>query len=62
MIASISVVEQMFRDFLESNGHPLDESINYDSSKFHYLRHPPFSELLKSTTAENNKFLRCTNQ
>ncbi|HAT7072033.1 TPA: hypothetical protein JAN90_04485 [Legionella pneumophila] len=30
--------EQMFLDFLASNGHPLDKEINYDSSKFHYLK------------------------
>ena len=32
--------EQLFLDFLASNGHPLDEAINYDSSKLHYLKCP----------------------
>jgi len=35
MITSPSTAEQMFHDFLASNGHPLDASINYDASKFH---------------------------
>ncbi len=40
MITSTITAEQMFRDFLESNGHPLGGNINYDSSKFHYFRCP----------------------
>jgi putative DNA primase/helicase len=30
----------MFREFLASNGHPLDGKIDYDSSKFHYFKCP----------------------
>lgn len=42
MIAAqqVSAPEQQFHEFLASNGHPLDTSINYDSSKFHNLKCP----------------------
>ena len=36
----ISASEQLFREFLASNGHPLDGEIDYDSSKFHYFKCP----------------------
>ncbi len=32
--------EQLFLDFLATNGHPLDGTINVDSSQFHYLKCP----------------------
>lgn len=32
--------EQMFHDFLASNGHPLVGNINYNSNEFHYLPCP----------------------
>src|SRR3989338_2959150 len=32
--------EQLFNDFLASHGHPLDDQINYDTSKFHYFKCP----------------------
>ena len=34
------VAEQMFRDFLASNGHPLAGNINYNSNEFHCLPCP----------------------
>lgn len=37
---NLATIEQMFHDFLASNGHPLDKAINYDSSKFHYFKCP----------------------
>ncbi|QLZ68467.1 hypothetical protein FOLKNPGA_01246 [Legionella sp. PC1000] len=40
MIASSSIAEQKFSDFLASNGHPLDGEVNCDSSSFHYLKCP----------------------
>lgn len=33
-------IEEQFRAFLTANKHPLDTSINYDSSKFHHLSCP----------------------
>ncbi|WP_051555191.1 hypothetical protein [Legionella fairfieldensis] len=36
----LMAVEQAFRDFLASNGHPLDGEIRYDSNQFHYLKCP----------------------
>ena len=32
--------EQLFHEFLASHHHPLDDVINYDSNKFHYLKCP----------------------
>lgn len=40
MTTALLTAEQMFLEFLASNGHPLDKEINYDSSKFHYLKCP----------------------
>ncbi|QBR83843.1 toprim domain-containing protein [Legionella israelensis] len=37
---NISIAEQMFRDFLASNEHPLDKEIDHDSNKFHYFSCP----------------------
>lgn len=34
------MAEQMFRDFLASNGHPIEGNINYNSNEFHYLPCP----------------------
>lgn len=39
MVSNLAT-EQMFHDFLASNGHPLDKEIDYDSSKFHYFKCP----------------------
>ena len=35
MSQTLHTPEQMFHDFLISHGHPLEEQVNYDSSKFH---------------------------
>lgn len=42
MMASQQILasENLFREFLASNGHPLDIQISYDSSKFHYFKCP----------------------
>lgn len=40
MTTALLTVEQMFHNFLASNDHPLDQAINYDSSKFHYFKCP----------------------
>jgi putative DNA primase/helicase len=37
---NLFTAEQMFRDFLASNGHPLDGDINFDTNKFHYFPCP----------------------
>jgi P4 family phage/plasmid primase-like protien len=37
---NLSAAEQMFRDFLASNGHPIDGEINHNANKFHYLKCP----------------------
>jgi len=39
-LENLSVAEQLFHDFLASHGHPLDGSINHDSSNFHYYKCP----------------------
>lgn len=45
MITSPSLAaEQQFLAFLSVNGHPLDGSLNHDSSMFHYLRCPQGSK------------------
>ena len=36
----LNIAEQLFLDFLASNGHPLDGEINRDLSTFHYLKCP----------------------
>lgn len=40
MTTALLTVEQMFLEFLASNGHPLDKAIDYDSNKFHYFKCP----------------------
>jgi hypothetical protein len=37
---NLMTIENLFREFLASNGHPLETEINHDSSKFHYLKCP----------------------
>ena len=40
MTSNSQISEQLFLDFLASNGHPLDGEINCDQSNFHYFKCP----------------------
>lgn len=40
MTTALLTAEQLFRNFLASNDHPLDIQISHDSSKFHYFKCP----------------------
>lgn len=40
MTSNSLTAEQLFLDFLASNGHPLDGKVSYDTSNFHYYKCP----------------------